>query len=506
MAGDRKFRLPRPQGAVLWAPIAALLALGTLTTVIDLLSVPQQETARAVAERQRYTVNPSTGEVVLAREDGTAETPAEEFDVAAPEAPELSTQEEPAAEHAEAAPKEEAAEEAAPAPEDAHAEKTEESASAEEPSAEPAAETPTEPPADTPAPVAASEPPPPAGLPTLRTTPVMTDIATSVPRSADSLVPAPAREITETVDGLALPKRGDKGVTAATLYASPFKRKPEQVLLSFVVVDAGLNPQSIGLLLGMPKEISVAYSPYARKENAYSEQMRAMGHEVWTMLPAMTDRYPNDDPGPLGIISRMPAEEAIRRLREVLAAIPGSIGVVLPSNESLAAQKGGLASVIAELNTRGLFLLSTHPSRGLDHLTSDRTAMPMMHRADLLLDPEADESQIRSKLAGLIASATEKGEYLVVLSARPQTLELLRDWLKETKLEAPITLAPLSAMYQPKVEAAPKEEAPADDGHGGGAKKEKKKEKPKEKPPKPLPQDKYKQPPAGEKAEGGGHH
>jgi polysaccharide deacetylase 2 family uncharacterized protein YibQ len=501
MAGGRKLSVPRPQGVVLWGSVAALLSLGLLTTLIDLSGLPGREVARATAAQQRFVVNPATGEVLLSAPATKAPDPAETSHAAEPAEPDVTAA---AKESFDVATAEEAH---APAPQAAtEITPAETPAAAEPPPAEPAATT-----SDAAAPVPAVEAisinpvvdaPLPDGLPTLRQTPITADLNAPV-ATKDSLVSAPAPEVTETIDGMKLPKRGEKGATPSKLYAFPFQRKNEQVLLSFVVMDAGIDQQSLGLLLGLPKEVTVAYSPYARGNIRYSENLRALGHELWAMLPAMTDRYPSDDPGPMGIVNRMPAEEIIRRLREVMGTVQGSVGIVLPPNETLSGQQNALLPIINEINDRGLFMLSTNPSRSIDRLTTKTELMPILRRADLVLDPEPNEAQIRSRLAGIVAATTEKGEYLVVLSARPQTLQLLGDWLRDNPMVEPMMLAPLSALYQPREVPKAAEPAKAEGGHGG---EEKKKEKPKPKPKKekPLPQDKYKQPAAGKK-EAGGH-
>lgn len=466
MAGGRKlkFRLPRITGLALWVPITGLLALGLVTTLVDLAQLPLKEATRANETRQRYVVNATTGEVSLG--DSSAELNAEPptaFDVAAKDE--------------------------APAPDAAAAGETPaESAQTEAPTPEPTAQTLGE------------------GMPTLRTEPLVNAAAIEMPaHTKDSLVGAPAPEITETVDGVRIPKRGDKDAKPSTLYAHRFTRKPDQVLIVFVVMNAGFDAQSIGLILGLPSEINVAYSAYSHADSNYSEHLRASGHEVWTILPVMNDRYPSDDPGPMGIIGRMPPEEIIRRTHLVMGAVLGSVGLVLPPDEAVSLHKGTLDPVLGELTARGMLLLATHPTRSIDQLTTNKGLAEIIRRADLVIDSTPDEAQIRSKLAGVLPAAKEKGEYVVLLSARPQSLQILGDWLKETKITEPYALAPLSAIYLPK--DAPEVKAPEESGgHGGG---EKKKEKPKEvkKKPKVLPQDQYKQPAEGAKegGHGGGH-
>lgn len=510
MAGEKhpKFRLPELKGAALWLPVVVLFGLGLLTSMVDLFSLPGKEAERALIASQRFTIDTATGNIAIGKNAATGEASAT-FDVEDTAAEATPAQEKPEPVAPEEKPDVAAPEEAAhtepaepAATQEAPAESTSEKPAAEHNSEEkPDVAAPEEAQAETPEPSAQATPeaPLPAGTPSLRTEPIVADLNAPT-RTKDSLVSAPAPEVTELVDGVQLPKRGDKDVIPSKLYAHPFKRMPEQVLLSFVVMDAGLDPQSIGLMMGLPKQVTIAYSPYSRKNANFSEHLRATGHEMWTMLPTMGDNYPADDPGPMGLIGRMPAEELVRRTQLVLGSIAGSVGLILPPNETIAQQKDSLSPTLGELAKRGMLLLSTHPSRNLDQITNNKGLAEIIRRADLILDPEPNEAQIRSRLAGVLEAAKEKGEYVVMLSARPQTLQILIDWLHNTAIAEPFVLAPLTAIYQPKEK--PEVAAEEDAGGGHGAPKEKKKEKPPEKKKKPLPQDKYLKP-AG--AEGGGH-
>lgn len=466
MAGMRFPPLRLPTGVPLWATLCGLLAVGIATTLLDLRAAPLAEQARANAASQRAIIDPATGTVSL----GVAPAGASEtFDVAEPSVP---------------------------------------AAEPPVPSASEATPTPTEPtaPADANAggeAIAASETGGgalPAGLDALRTEaePVTNPIIT---RTRESLVIAPAREITETVDGLTLPKRLQSGASPSRLYAHPFNRTAEQHLVTFLITDVGLDAHSLPLILGLPREVSVALSPYTRTPKATIETLRNGGFEVWTMLPSMGERYPQDDPGPLGLISSLPKEELLRRLRQIMNDIIGSVGFVLPPDESMSDNSKAFTSVLTEITQRGLLVASTHPTHSLEQLSRDKTLQENIRRADIRLDPEPNTQAIEAKLASIPALAQEKETLVVTLSARPHTLRLLSAWLEKNTFAAPAMLAPMSAHYQPK-EPPPAPEAPAEGGgHGGGdAKKAAKVET---KPVKPLPQDKYKQPSADAKKSGG---
>lgn len=389
--------------ALLWLLLTILLTVGTLLTVIDLINLPLREARRANAVGQRAVIDPLTGDVAF----GEA-TPAQAFDVG------------------------------------------------QKPEDKPLAESPAQPPP----PAVGSGETTPEGLPMLRTVAGPTALP-EVSSSKESLVPAPAPEVTEKTQGMLLPKRNGNA-TPAAIYAKRFSRTPEQKLVSFVVLDAGLYAESLPLIAALPKQVTVAFSAYAPEVSKQIASLRSLGFEVWGMLPMMGVHYPQDDPGPLGLVATQSREEMQTRLKKVMAATLGASGLVLPTDEALSMKNDVFSAVLAEIDGRGLNLLSTHPTHAVKAVSD--TASPV-RRAHVILDPTPNAESITRKLAEIPTTLANRDTLIVVLSAQPQTLELLGRWLKEHPPEAPITLAPLSAHWLPK-EAPPTPE-PEEKKSGG---------------------------------------
>ena len=421
-------RFPKP--VLIWAVLALLLGLGVLSSISDLAGVPAQETMRANSEQQRVIIDPRTGDV--AGGDADART-ADPFDVA-DEAPPA---EEPAAEPVEEEP---AAEE--PAPVEEHP--VEEEPAVEESSANSQFEL----------------------LPTTRKDPATPLVA----RSSESLVTAPAPEISEKVEKELLPKRGDKDVTPALIYAKAFKREKEDHLVAIVVMDVGFNGEILAQALALPTEITIGISPYADAAADQIGALRNKGHEVWGMLPVMGASYPQTDPGPLGLINALTIKGAMARLHSIMANTLGSVGFVLPSDETLSNHKDLWKPILDEIHARGLYVLSTHATREPKELTADKKQQGSIRRSHMILDSTPGAAFLRSKLAGVRDAAAKQPELIVLVGARPQALKLLDEWLKTKPLEGVAKLVPLSAIYVPYTE--PVEVPEEEGGHGGGGKKE----------------------------------
>jgi polysaccharide deacetylase 2 family uncharacterized protein YibQ len=306
----------------------------------------------------------------------------------------------------------------------------------------------------------------------LRTEPLTDKLPDSGASAADSLVPAPAPEISETLEGLTLPRRGEKAFAGA-LYAKRFARTPEQHLLSIVVLDAGISAQALPILLSLPKQVTVAFSPYTADTAGRIATLRRAGYESWGMLPAMTTHYPQDDPGPLGLVGSLPKDELMRRLRVVMAETIGSAGMVLPLTEALSSKRTLYTDILTEIDARGLYLLAANPETTPELRADEKKRSDKMRRAHQVIEYTGDDAAFAASLAALMESLKTNDEVTVITSANPENLLQWKRWLTVEPLEEPVVLAPLSAHWLPK-EPAPLPEA-ADDGHGGGKKKDAKK-------------------------------
>ncbi len=409
-----------PPVTLLWGTLFLLMTLGLATSLVDLAGRPAKEILDANRSGQRVMIDPATG---MVSGGDRADEAAAAFDIG---------------------PDDESEEEADTA------------------TKEPVGSTPA------PEPVTSQTPP---DAPLLRTTPDAVSLP-DLPRTHESTVLPPAPEITDISGKLSLPKRGANDITPAMLYAKRFQRQKDMHYISFVITDAGFNDASVKQMLDLPRDVAIALSPYALDAEPYIALLRTAGFETWGMLPTQTKRYPQDDPGPLGLIVGQEETEQRERLHETLHETLGAVGYVLPPEDSFSTSKD-FEKVVADLESRGLFLLSTYPARSVEELTKKDALQAVIRRADMVLDSTGSAAFLQSKLASIPKLAEQQPTLIVVASARPQTLSMLAEWLKTTRLPATVKLAPLSAMYGPDEPSPPPEAPKASGGHGGGDSAEK---------------------------------
>jgi polysaccharide deacetylase 2 family uncharacterized protein YibQ len=440
---------PATRAWFLWVAMCVLLSVGILSTVLDLFAVAPAQRELAQKAEQRVMIDAKTGKILGADVAPADVKPA----AAAPVTPDPVPETKPVAEPDPApAPTPEATSATPPAP---AAQATPEAAATTPafdvgeaaPAPTEAAASPATPPTGT-APTPAAEPAAPA-LVSGDSAPMLSsasdDAATITSTvSKESLISAPAPEVSEKTPEGILPKRGENQVTPAQLYSRHFAPQPKTFPLHFVVLGVGFSTETLALARQLPLAVSFSFSPYAPHLSKALEASRNDGHEAWMDLPVQSVGYPQNDPGPLGLIASLTKEDFTKRLNKMLIAAPGIVGVVLPQEESLSAAPAIFTDLLDALDKRGLLMLSTHPKRRIQELGTKAGLQDIIVRSDVMLDDVPSEAAIKSKLAGLIGQTRERGRLVVTLQAQPQTLTLLAEWLKTAKLQD-VVLAPLSA-------------------------------------------------------------
>ncbi len=406
----------KPAAFWLLAVINALLAAALIALVAWLLLAREDETLHAISTGQRLTISTKTGEIsgtmrsLQAQEaEEPAETPpAESPEVAPKTVPETESKKKPAYDMG--------------PPEDAAA-----------PVEQPAAATGVAPvTVDTESLIGSEDMP--------------VDNIKAVPRSDKSL-PRPAEGLLEDSAFGPLPKTGPEG-TPRRYYARGFTLPdPPQPIVGVLLLDAGLNQDiSQDAMHALPPAISLALSPYAAQLGEQADNARNLGHEPWLMLPAEPADYPASDPGPKALLGDLTNADNITRMKQVMAAYPGYVGLALPINEHFSETPSQLEPIVREAAERGLAMLAAEAptnSRTADMLRSTNG----MGMADVVLDARLSETAVTEQLAELERRAVTTGHALAVGRPFPLTVEQLTQW-SASLVEKNIVLAPASAIIE----------------------------------------------------------
>lgn len=278
------------------------------------------------------------------------------------------------------------------------------------------------------------------------------NIKKTMPTTASvALPPAPFPDLVEQSPVGPLPKRGRKGRTPWKAYARPVppavlaSRRPK---LAVIVADLGLNRTlTEEAILFLPPVVTFAFVPHATGLKALTRKARRQGHEVLLQAPMEPWGLSRAMAQPDMLLTTLPAEENLRRLRRLLARTVGYIGIMTYAGQKFLQTGEALAPVLHELKKRGLLAVddgataeSLLPSLGLVVRT------PVL-RGDVRVLLETKEAPIRARLEEATRIAHKQGQALLVVSASRSALNVLETWLAEMQNtdEAPV-LVPASAL------------------------------------------------------------
>ena len=243
-----------------------------------------------------------------------------------------------------------------------------------------------------------------------------------------------------------LPTRSADGRTPFQAYQRPFVGDPKLPRIAILVTHLGLaaarTEEAIGML---PPEVSLAFSPYGRNLEDWGRRARQAGHEVLLMLPMEPLGYPDDDPGPLGLMTTLTPAENVDRLHRVLAKMTGYVGIVSEMGSRFTATPSALAPVISDLAGRGLMVVDARSTaRSLLGDEALKAGLPVAVN-DRTIDNIADPREIDRYLRELETLALRRGYALGLARPYPISIARIRAWAGDLAARG-FVLAPVSAI------------------------------------------------------------
>lgn len=306
-------------------------------------------------------------------------------------------------------------------------------AAAPEPQSEAAAQPQTEP-------IVASQPEPEAAAP-----------AEPPPAPAESAAPETPQQ------QAALPARAEAEAPSAAAPAdetAPWRRNSQAFAaddtrprIAVVLTSLGLSSAATeAAIKQLPPEITLSFTPYARRLNQWIALARASGHEVMLDLPMEPTSYPNDDPGPQALLTALSARQNLERLDWTLSRGSGFVGVVAVMGSRFAASPDDLEPVLEELKARGFMYLDNHASDdSVAGALAMKIGLPVAVNDRTLDQAQASHVAIDARLVQLENIAAAEGSAVAIGEPYPVTIERLRVWSKDLGQRG-FVLAPITAV------------------------------------------------------------
>jgi len=264
-------------------------------------------------------------------------------------------------------------------------------------------------------------------------------------RSAIHLGPVPDPGLIAKSDHGALPVTGADGRKPWLVYARPFPNSGTTPRIAIVFTDIGINSeQSRAAISSLPPEVSLAISAYAEGGQDWVRTARAAGHEVLLGVPMEPVGYPQDDPGPLTLLTSASPSENQDKLTRMMAGISGYVGIVNVMGSRFTAARAGLQPVIEALSYRGLMFLDAAASQY--SIAATMAAEGDVPRAfvNRRLDDMPSREAILSQLRQLEQVAQAYGAAVGLARPYPVSVQTVNEWASDLASRN-LALAPVTA-------------------------------------------------------------
>ena len=259
------------------------------------------------------------------------------------------------------------------------------------------------------------------------------------------LAPAPDPALVQATASGELPVIAADGRLPRQIYARPHDTADARAKLVIIVAGIGLNrAASEAAIERLPAAVVLAIDAYADRPDAWARAARRAGHELLAMVPLQEADSTLYDRGPRALRASASADENGQRLRTVLGAFAGYVGMLAVGSRAPEPNEGDFEVLLGAARSRGLLLVDATEDKTapLARITPSPDA-PVV-RADMVIDP-AGGLAIDRQLADLEKIAGARSSGVAIAEASPATLERLRAWMSALD-ERRYVMAPVSAL------------------------------------------------------------
>jgi len=208
--------------------------------------------------------------------------------------------------------------------------------------------------------------------------------------------------------------------------------------IAFVIEGLGLNQAATETAITkFPPAVTLAFSPYSRGLNRWLQMAKEHGHEVFIEVPMESKEFPAQDPGPLGLLTRLETEERDERLESILKVGSGAVGVLDTMGSRYRESDEHISALFEKLREENLYYVQGRPG-----IRVGESIVPTAS-AEVVIDERPFRAAIDARLEYAEQLAKYQGSVVAAIGAKPVGFERLVLWMEQAK-DRGITLAPVS--------------------------------------------------------------
>jgi len=226
------------------------------------------------------------------------------------------------------------------------------------------------------------------------------------------------------------------------------------IKLAIVLGEMGLSDKTTKKAVEeLPGGISFSFSPYANNLDNWFAESRKYGHDLLLEIPMEPENYPNNDPGPISLLTRYSDARNLDMLDEVLRKAHGYSGVTPWMGNAFMSSTEHIDAVLKHLRKTELYFLDRTDQRPASrHQKSIKDIAKNYHLpyvgSRFVLDKTATREHILGQLDLMETTARIGDGYAVGFAqAYPVTIDTLKEWERSLGKKN-ISLVPMSMIAQ----------------------------------------------------------
>jgi polysaccharide deacetylase 2 family uncharacterized protein YibQ len=231
------------------------------------------------------------------------------------------------------------------------------------------------------------------------------------------------------------------------LEKKPAKRPvPALPKVAIIIDDLGYDRKMAEkfIFLGVP--LTVALLPHSPQQKNIARLAKENGLETMLHLPMEPVEYPHVDPGPGTLLTSMPADELIRRLKDNLDSVPDIKGVNNHMGSKMTTAAPQMNQIFSVLKERKLFFIDSRTTIDTVCRSSAKLFQLPFGQRDVFLDHEPTAGFIRKQIRQLIRIAQRNGAAVGIGHPHRTTYRILHEMLPE--LQGEVQLVPASEVVR----------------------------------------------------------
>jgi polysaccharide deacetylase 2 family uncharacterized protein YibQ len=217
--------------------------------------------------------------------------------------------------------------------------------------------------------------------------------------------------------------------------------------LAIIIDDLGYDVPSAERLLALPFPLTLAVLPHLPHSSQVAARAQRHGFEVLLHLP-MESEYAHSPAEVIELRSGLKARETARVLDDMLATVPGAVGVNNHQGSRGTADRELMRNLVAALAARHLFLIDSRTSISSVAFEAAHSAgVPAAYRTEFLDDVQ-EPAAILGQLEQAERRAKEQGWAVAIGHPYRVTADVLSDALPDLEIRG-VKLVRASEIVQP---------------------------------------------------------